>query len=360
MTLTLPYPQDAADRLRLARSYERIIAGLRGLPGVEAVGGVSSPPLAGGGTNGQFLKQNRVDEVPDVEAYRAISADAERTGYAEWRIASEHYFAAVGIPLLKGRMFAESDAPAAVHAALVSTSLAEREWPGEDPIGKLVNFAGMDGDFTPLQVVGVVGDVRDRVDSAPRDTLYAYYRQRPGGHLAEFSLALRAPNPMTLVAPARELVRNLEPDVPPEFVAAEEMFSRTLAQRRFNLVMLGTFGAAALVLAVAGLYGAIAFSVAQRTHEIGVRIALGAQSRRVVALVVKRTLAIAGAGIALGLVTAFVGASAVTTLLYGVSAYDPAAYAIAAVMLLLAAIAAAWAPAMRAVRVEPVTALRHD
>jgi putative ABC transport system permease protein len=148
--------------------------------------------------------------------------------------------------------------------------------------------------------------------------------------------------------------------VPPEFVAAEELFSRTLAQRRFNLVMLGTFGAAALVLAITGLYGAIAFSVVQRTHEIGVRIALGAQSRRVVAIVVKRTLAIAGVGVAVGVVAAFGGARVVATLLYGVSPYDPAAYAIAVVVLLLAAAVASWLPAVRAARVSPVTALRHD
>jgi predicted permease len=360
MTLTLPYPQDAADRPRLAQAYERIIDGLRVLPGIEAVGGVSALPLGGGGTNGQFLKQNRAGEVPDFEAYAAIAKDSERTGYAEWRIASEDYFAAVGIPLLRGRMFAESDAPGAVHAALVSRSLAEREWPDQDPLGKLVNFAGMDGDLTPFEIVGIVGDVRDRVDATPRDTIYAYYRQRPGGHLAEFSIALRASNPTALIAPAREVVRRLQPDVPPEFVAAEEVFSRTLAQRRFNLVMLGTFGAAALVLAVAGLYGAIAFSVVQRTHEIGIRIALGAQSRRVVAMVVKRTLAIAGVGVAAGLVAAFGGARIVATLLYDVSPYDPAAYVIAVVVLLLAAAFASWLPAARAARVTPVTALRHD
>lgn len=157
--------------------------------------------------------------------------------------------------------------PGPVHAALISRSLAESAWPGQDPIGELVNFAGMDGDLTPLRIVGIVGDVRNRLESPARNTLYAYYRQRPGGHLAAFSIALKARDPAALIAPAREIVQQIEPDVPPEFIAAEELLGRTLAERRFNLVMLGAFGATALLFALAGIYGAIAFDVAQRTNE---------------------------------------------------------------------------------------------
>jgi predicted permease len=361
MNLTLPFPQDAADRLRLAQTYERIIDRLRELPGIDAVGGISSMPLTGGGTNGLFLKQNRIDEVADFAAYGAIGQDPERTGYAEFRIASEDYFAAVGIPLLRGRVFEGSDGPGAVHAAIISRSLAQSQWPDEEPIGKLVNFGGMDGDLTPLRIVGIVGDIRDYgLDAPARDTIYAFYRQRPGQHIAAFSIALRGPDPAALVPAARDVVRRVDPDVPPEFVAAEELFSRTLAQRRFNLVMLGSFGAAALVLALAGIYGAIAFSVAQRTNEIGVRMALGARGASVVAMIVRKSLWIAGAGIAAGLVVAFGGARLVASLLYGVSPYDPAAYAMAAVALMMAALCASWLPAARAARVDPMTALRND
>jgi predicted permease len=361
MNLSLTWPgQDPELRARLARFYDALFDRLRELPGVEAVGGVSVPPLRGGGASGQFIEQRYVGEVESFADLERLGDDPTRTGFADFQVASEDYFAAMGIPLLRGRTFSRSDGPGAPHVALVSRALADSRWPGEDPIGKLIQFGNMDGDLTPFRIIGVVGDVRDNgLESEFLPVVYGYYRQRQW-HFAWAWVALRAPNAEQLIPVVRAVVQDLDPDLPPEFIPSEDLMSGALAPRRFNLGMLGAFGGSALLLALVGIYGALAFNVAQRTHEIGVRIALGAQRRRVIALVVRRSLLLAGAGIAVGLAIALGASRLVESLLFGIAPHDPVSYAVAAAVLLLAAVGAAWLPAFRAAGIDPASALRSE
>jgi putative ABC transport system permease protein len=289
-----------------------------------------------------------------------LSTDPARTGYAEFRIASRGYFEAMGIPLLRGRLFERGDGPEATPVAVVSQSFADLKWPNGDALGKLVEFGNMDGDLTPFTIVGVVGDVRDYgLNVAPRPTLYGDFRQRPRRY-ASFWIAMQGPKPQALVPEARRIVQRLNPDLPPEFHSAAELYSTSLARRRFNLIMLASLGAAALLLALAGVYGAVSFNVAQRTKEIGVRVALGAQRSNVVSMVLRRTLVVAGIGVALGLGASLVAAKFIASLLYGVPSHDATAYTLTAAGLLCTAAATSWLPALRAARVDPVVALRDE
>jgi predicted permease len=362
MNLALPRPPEGADTAPLARFHEELMERVRALPRVTAVGGAVFAPLARRPTSsGVFLELRRPDEVQTMDDFNRLWKDPARTGMAEFRVASEGYFDALGIPLLRGRLFEHADGPGAEHVAVVSRSLAEQKWPGEDPLGRLIQFGNMDGDLTPFRIVGVVGDVREfGVDADARPTFYGYYRQRTVSLGWSWWVAIRARNADGLVPAAREIVRGMNDQLVPEFATGAQLFSASVAPRRFNLVMLGVFGAAALLLALAGIYGAIAFNVAQRTREIGVRVALGAQTQSVVAMVLRRSFAWVGTGVAAGLLVALGASRALGSLLYGISAHDPVAYAAAAGALLIAAIGAAWLPALRAARVDPVVALRSE
>jgi predicted permease len=362
MNLALPIPADGADTSGIGRFHEELIGRVSGLPGVAAVGGVTAAPLTGGAGNGLFLELRRPDEVKTFDDFIALwKGDPSRTGFAEYRVATEGYFATLGIPLLRGRLFESGDGPGAAHVAVVSRSLAERQWPGQDPLGKLVQFGNMDGDLTAFRIVGIVGDVRDfGLDAELRPTFYGYYRQRTRAIAWSFWIALRAPDVERLIPAAREIVHGLNADLVPEFRTVSQLESTSVAPRRFNLVMLDVFGAAALLLALVGIYGTVALNVAQRTREIGVRIALGAQTPGVVAMVLRRSLAWVGIGVAAGLLVALGASRVIGSLLYGISPHDPLAYAAAAGTLLIAAIGAAWLPAVHAARVDPVVALRSE
>ncbi|HEX5046609.1 MAG TPA: ADOP family duplicated permease [Gammaproteobacteria bacterium] len=354
-----PYARENYDEIRAFQ--DRVLEGLRALPGVESVGGVSGLPLQGGGTNGTFVKLVRPDEVRTGDEWLTLAKQPDRSGYAEYRVASAGYFQTLGIPLLRGRTFESTDTPEAAQVAVVSRSFAEAAWPGEDPLGKLLNYGNMDSNFeAPFTVVGVVGDVHDYgLDRAVRPTFYASYRQRPR-FADSLWFAIRTSNTAATIAAAREVVRSVDADSPPTFQTSERLYAASIAQRRFNLVMLAVFGGAALLLALTGVYGAIAFSVAQRRHEIGVRIALGATVGRVIAGVLRGSLAIAAIGVGAGLAVALAGARVVSSLLYGVAPHDPASYVLASALLFAAAGAAALVPALRAARIDPNVTLRDD
>jgi predicted permease len=362
MNIALPTPAPGADTSGIGRFHAEVIERVRGLPGVAAAGGVTAVPLTGGASNGVFLELARPDEVKTFDDFNALwKGNPARTGFAEYRVASEGYFAALGVPLLRGRWFERGDGPGAEHVAVVSRSFVERQWPGQDPLGKLVQFGNMDGDLTAFRIVGVVGDVREYgLDAEPHPTFYGYYRQRTRALAWSFWIAMRAPSAERLIPAAREIVRSLNPDLVPEFRTVAQLESTSVAPRRFNLVMVGVFGATALLLALAGIYGAVAFSVAQRTREIGVRVALGALTRSVVAMVLRKSFAWVAAGIVVGVLVALGASRAVASLLYGISPHDPLAYAAAAGVLLIASLLAAWVPALRAARVDPVVALRSE
>jgi putative ABC transport system permease protein len=361
LDLALPYPQDEGDELRLIAFHHRLFSDLRRIPGVEQVGAINAFPLGGNYSSGRFLIQTHPDEVRDFEDFGRLMDDPSRSGDAGFRVANAGYFRAMGIPVIRGRLFDERDHPDAPHAAVISESLARTRWPGEDPIGKLIQFGNMDGDMRPLTIVGIVGDVRERgIDAEPQPVLYANLAQRVGsaGHV---NIVLRTPaDPAAAIEPARRVLREIDPEVPPRFRTLEEIFARSLAERRFSLLLLGAFAGTALLLAMIGIYGIISYLVAQRTREIGIRIAFGARVGDVLRLVVRRGVALTLAGIGVGLLAALGLTRLLASLLYGTSTTDPAAFGGVVLVLLIVAAGASYLPARRAARVDPIVAMRAE
>jgi predicted permease len=360
LDVSLPFPDDASAARRLTSFYDDALAKLATIPGVSRVGGVNAFPLTGGQTsNGTFLVMSRIDEQIDFAHIEQIMKDPVRTGEAEYRVASADYFRTMNIPLVRGRLFDDRDSPEAPHVALVSASLAQKKWHDDNPLGKIIQFGNMDGDLHPFTVVGVVGDVREEGLAAdPRPTLYAFYRQRPKG-ASRFNFVMQTQGEAApIISAARRLVRELRPDVPPRFRTIEAVVSTSIADRRFILVLIGVFGAAALTLASLGVYGVISYLVAHRQQELGIRVALGAQRSDVLRLVLGRGLTLALVGIAIGGVAALALTRVLSNLLYGVSATDPISFGAVIVLLVGVALLASWMPARRAARVDPMTALR--
>jgi len=360
MNISLPYPgQDEAPRL--AHFHQEVIDRLEALPGVTAVGGASDIPMGGNYASGTFVLVDHPEQVADFDDFDRLIRDPARAGYAEFRIASPGYFAAMGIPLVRGRLLDGRDLPDGMHAAVISESLAAAQWPGEDPLGRLVQFGNMDGDLRPFTIVGVVGDIREEgLEAEPRPTFYGHFAQRPR-NLSNFTIVAAGPgDPSATVAAAREVVSSLDPDVPPSFRMLEDVFAAALSERRFNLILLGTFGSSALLLALMGIYGVVSFSVSRRTRELGVRMALGARQGGVMALVLREGLLLAGIGIGIGLIGASLLSRLVQGFLYGVGAWDPLTFASVALVLFTVALAATLVPARRAARVDPLIAMRAE
>lgn len=344
MDISVSAPKTDQQKQQLARFHQQLLERLSRIPGVTAAGGVSSLPMTGGGSNGAFL----IDNNP------------ANTGYAEYRLASGEYFEAMGIPLLRGRLFEQSDGPQSPHVAVISQSLAEKHWPGEDPIGKRIQFGNMDGDLRLLNVVGVVGDVRERgLESDIRPTVYAYAVQRP--QPSNYSLVARAnQNPAALIAAMRSELEGLNAEVPANFRTIEQIFSSSLNERRFSLVLFSVFGGAALLLAVTGIYGVMSYAVAQRTREIGIRMALGASGSDALRMVIKQGMKLVAVGVAIGAAASAAMASLIKSMVFKVSATDPATFAALTGLLIAVALAACYIPARRATKVDPMIALRHE
>ena len=352
-------PSGMHDRVRL---YDEITARLQALPGVSAVGGVNAFPLTGGNhANGTYIVVSRPDEQLDRSRLPAIMADPSRSGDAEFRVAGPGYFKAMNIPVIRGRVFDDRDGPDAPHVGVISTALANEKWPNEDPIGKIIQYGNMDGDLHPFTVVGVVGDVRESgLADKPRPTFYASYRQRPNqAHEFYFVVSGSAP-PEAIVPAARRIVSDLRPDVPPRFRTMRAVVSESVADRRFVLLLVGVFGAAAMLLATLGVYSVIAYVVTQRRQEIGVRVALGARSGDVLRMVLRQGFTLAFFGIAIGTVLALFVSRLLSRFLFGVAPNDPVAFGGVIVVLSAVALVASYVPALRATRVDPMTALRNS
>ena len=331
---------DSAHEERLRGFGVQLIERLSALPGVTAIGAINALPIRGG-ANGTFL----------------IDGDPARPANAEYRVASAGYFATMGIPLLRGRLLGPRDVRGAPHAAVISQSLARRVWPDGDAIGKRIQFGNMDGDPHLLHIVGIVGDVREdglHADVAP--TVYAHALQRPPS--PALSIVVRGPGAVESALRA-ELAR-LDPDLPVEIDPLDRLVASSLDGRRFTLILLSVFASVALLLALTGIYGVTAYSVAQRTNEIGVRMALGARPRAILAMVIREGVVLALAGVMLGALAAAALTRVIASWLHGVSAADPVTFAAAALVLAGAAVLACWVPARRAVNVDPMAALRSD
>ncbi len=364
MSISQPDPEEPADRRRLAQMYQRLLERLQALPGVIALGGINALPLSGSGGNGTFIIEEGAKTAETMEDLtRQFSAlrGTDELGDAEFRVASAGYFAAMQIPLLRGRLFQESDGPDAPHAALISQALARQKWPNEDPIGRQLQFGGMDGDLHLLQIVGVVGDVRDDgLDVKPHPMVYVNYFQRPR-YASQFAIVLRGyGDPAALIDAMRREARVLNPEMPTSFQTLDQLVSASLDNRRFSMTMLGLFSGAALALAMVGLYGIMSYITSQRTNEIGIRMALGAQRSDMLQLILRQSLRLVLIGIVLGIVAALGATQVLSTLLYGVGAADFTTYFGVVMLLAVAALLASYIPARRAMRVDPMVALRHE
>jgi predicted permease len=340
--------------------YDELSARIRALPGVTSVGGTNAMPLTplslGDGT---FIVMSRPDEVRNMETFERASKDPARTGEAEFRVVGPGYFSTMRIPVVQGRAFTEGDARTAPHVAVVSASLAKGRWAAGNPIGKLIQFGNMDGDLTAFTVVGVVGDVRESsLASSPRPTLYASYQQRPAV-TSRFNLVIAHRGvPAPIIAAAQRIVREMRPDVPPRFRTVEQIVSRSVADRRFVLLLVGVFSGVALLLASLGVYSVISYLVAQRTREISIRVALGAQRHDVTRLVLSQGTTLALGGILIGTAASIAASRLIRGVLYGVSPTDPGAFAAVIALLIGMALVATYVPARHAARVAPMDVLR--
>ncbi|HWB17454.1 MAG TPA: ABC transporter permease [Vicinamibacterales bacterium] len=365
------FPPEADDgaKARRVQQVDEIAARLRSMPGADAVGVVDAMPLTGNTASGGFLVFTGTSDVSafgaaiarrDLSSLWHIWSDPNQPGgYAGYRVASEGYFRAMGIPLVRGRLFDERDTLAAPHVALISESLARSRWPGQDPIGQRIDFGNMDGDLRPLTIVGIVGDVRDEgLDTPPRAIVYTCYRQRPDRTL---SIVMHTTGTTAmLAAPARAIVRAIDPELPTEFSTMDDVTGQWLAWRRFMLTICVAFAATAFLVALLGLYGALSYAVAQERREIGIRLALGASPAAVRAMIVRRAFGLTMVGLVVGLAISLGASRTLTAWLYEVRPGDPLTYIVVGGVVAVAALVAAWWPARRATEVDAMVVMRAE
>ena len=343
--------------------YEELITRLRALPGVESVGGTTQTPL-GPGDNW----------VPiDVEGRPMPEGQSQ---HVAMRGVSDDYFQTLRIPLRKGRLFTRTDArialpmirwfpqqpypkhfnePQPIPVVIINETMARLVWPNQDPLGKRLKII----ESPWLTVVGVVGDVRHSgLAMPPNPELYLSHLQEPQSSLAV--MIRTSVDPLQLVAAAREQVRALDKDQPLIVTTMDQMFSSSVGEQRFNALLLGAFAGLALMLAMIGVFGVINYSVAQRTHEMGIRIALGAQPSSIFKLVIGQGLLLALIGISVGSVAAFALTRLIRGLLFGVSPTDASTFGIVWLLMTAVALLACYVPARRATRVDPLVALRYE
>ncbi|MGH9774454.1 MAG: ABC transporter permease [Candidatus Acidiferrales bacterium] len=353
--------QDATAKTRLVGKIDNALARFRAIPGVEDVGAVDGLPLTQFLSNGTFLLMHGGEKLSSWNDFERLAHDPSRAGNAEYRVASEGYFSTMGIPLQRGRLFNDGDSADTPHVAVISESLARLRWPASDPIGQQIEFGNMDGDPRFLTIVGIVGNVRlHGLAAPPEPVVYVNYRQRPQ-KASDLSIVMQGSGDSTrLISTARGILHELDPEVPVQFRTIEQVVSSSVADRRFLLLLLGTFSGAALILAAMGIFGVMAYVVSQRTHELGIRFALGATPRDIGRLVLGEGFKLAVAGVSLGVLAAAFATRVLGSILYQTSTSDPWTFAGVAFLLTSVALLACYIPARRATRVDPLVALRHE
>jgi putative ABC transport system permease protein len=341
-------PARYSDDHQVIGFYRQLAERASTLPGVQAATLANVLPVDGGGPFLSFEEQGAPEAPP------------EETPDANIRAVGPDYFRTMGIPLLRGRLLAAQDTEQAPRAIVINETMARRYWPDADPIGRRIAFDGADGDPAWREIVGIVADVKSEgLDSEEVPSVYAPHAQRPGLSMA---VVLRTSGDPKALAPAlRSEVQALDRNLPVYYVTTmDEIMASSVSAQRFGMFLLALFAGVALVLAAVGIYGVMSYSVAQRTHEIGVRMALGAGNAHVVWMVVREGMVLAGLGLVAGVLVAAVAGRFLTSMLFEVSPADPFAFAGAAALLAVAAFAACYVPARRATRVDPMVALRTE
>ncbi len=344
LTLRVAVPETKYDTpVEVKGFYSQLFKEVQGLPGVEAAGGTVFLPLGG-------MDARRGIEV---EGFEPKPGEPTR---AHIRIVTPDFFHALRIPRLQGRLLTPQDTEGTPLAVLINHTAAERYWPGQSPVGKRVRLGS--GEWR--EIVGVVGDVKYwGLGATVNPEMYLPFEQAPWPSMA---LVVRSSSdPMKLVGPIRARVHMLDPNVPiSQIQTMEEVLALSLTSTRFYMILLGSFAGLALLLATAGIYGVTAFSVAQKTHEIGVRKALGAQNSDILCWVLRRGFVWTLLGVLLGAVGSFALTRFLSRLLFGVKAGDPITFLSVSAFLVAIALLACYVPARRAMRVDPMVALRYE
>jgi putative ABC transport system permease protein len=356
LTLKLPIPSEAYSKASKVRQfYEQLLERAGNMPGVKAVGLTSDLPLDGCGTI-----------AIQIEGGGSAEAETPQAICQTWHMGN--YFQTLGIPLLKGRSFTLGDRTDAPPVAIVSEAMGRKLWPGQDPIGKRIRW----GVYTPWEtIVGIAGDANDGPLGQPVQLhLYRPYLQMADlffedsrfGEVRSMNLAVRTQTDAASLASAViGQVHSLDPDLAVTRIRTmTQVISSSVAGPRFNTLLLGVFAGVALFLAAIGIYGVMAYAIAQQTHEIGIRLALGAEPRNVLQLVLQRGVRLAGVGAAFGVAAALALTRLMAGLLYSVSATDPVTFSGVVLLLLAIALLACYVPARRAMRVDPMVALRYE
>jgi putative ABC transport system permease protein len=359
MDVSLPWTNDPKAKSAQGIFFSNLIDRLKRIPGVRSVGAASALPMAGGLPDGMFLLMTQNEAPKTMDAFKALPMQKERIGNADFCVATDGYFQALGIPLVRGRMFDERDGADAPHVAVISESLARDRWPRQDPIGHTIEFGNMDGDVRLLTIVGIVGDTHEYgLDEPPRPTVYVNLFQRPRSVMTVTMLSDADTGAVS--SAARGILQELDPEIPARFQTFEEVYSASLGSRKFNVILIGFFGITALLLATAGVFGVMAYSVSRRTREFGVRIALGATTGDVLRMVLGQGMRTVLIGVAIGIVGSFALTQAVSSLLFGVTATDPVTFGGVTLLLVAVALLACYIPARRATKVDPMIALRYE
>jgi putative ABC transport system permease protein len=342
-TVSIPraYPDQRREQIAVD-----ILTQIQNRPEVESAADISGRPLSRGSTG--------------LGIVAAEAPPTENVPWASWRVVTKDYFKTLGLPLVSGRHFSEQDIVGKPWRVIISRRLANLLWPGQDPIGRTAILWKGQGD-NHAEVVGVVGDMRERgLDTDP--TLAVYFPAYGGldGTTHQLIIHTRS-DPKDFSATLRAIVSGIDPTLPiSNVLTLEQVVSNSVGARRFTMLLLFTFAAVALILALAGVYGIVTYSVARRIPEVGVRLALGAKPRDVLSLIVRQGMRPVGVGIVCGLFAVLWLSRFMTTLLFGVKAGDPLTYVAVLTGLALIAVAACYVPARRVLRVDPVIALRSE
>lgn len=365
-SVSLPQRKYATEQQRIT-FYNQLLENIRSLPGVEATAAASGLPLGNNGWQTSFTVEGQPppprDQIPLMEAC----------------LVTPDYFRAMNIPLKSGRYFTDRDdrsflgdkdlsklseperSAAGVNAVIIDEEFARRHWPNEDAVGKRIRLGGDDSRAPLLTVLGVVGRVKMEGLSQDSNRVQGYFPFNQLGSGGMTVIVKGQSDPNQLISSLRQQVKAVDPDQPIYNIRTmNEIRSESVASERLNLTLLSIFAGIALVLAVVGIYGVMSYTVTQRTHEIGIRMAIGAQPRDVFKMVIGQGMLLALIGVGLGLIGAFALTRLMATMLFDVAPTDPATFAVIAVLLTSVALLACFIPGRRATKVDPVISLRYE